>query len=425
MGWKGIRQKKFWRLLLLGLFACLSILVLSVFVYREIQLDYSWLDFKHDDNPDDRCDCEKIIKGDEEEVEQAKLLSITKAFKNQTRISDDQYINLTRNCERFRMTRKYLPFSLSEEEEAYPLAYSIVVHHKVQNFERLLRAIYAPQNFYCIHVDTKSPESTRKAIDAIVSCFDNVFVANKLVKVVYASWSRVQADLNCMKELYYLNKNWKYFINLCGQDFPMKTNLEIVRALKKLKGGNSMETEAMPLGKEYRWKKRHIVNDGIVQTTNEDKEPPPHGIKIFSGGAYMVVSRDFTRFVLEDPKVQDLIKWSVDTYSPDEFLWATLQRMPGVPGFIRGHPKFDVSDMNSISRLVKWMYHEGALDAVYPPCQGIHVRAICVYGVGDLGWMLEQNHLFANKFDTEFDPIAIRCLEEYLRHRALQKQDKL
>lgn len=42
---------------------------------------------------------------------------------------------------------------------------------------------------------------------------------------------------------------------------------------------------------------------------------------------------------------------------------------------------------------------------------------MCVYGAGDLQWMLQQHHLFANKFDT--DPIAIRCLEEHLKRKAL------
>lgn len=422
MGLKKVTQKKFQRLLLAGVVTCLLMLLLSAVVYKEILLDYSWLELGDDQAPEDTCDCKKIIQGDDEEIERAKLLAITKTFKSKTRIADEQFVELTKDCEKFRITRKYLPFALSEEEEAFPLAYSIVVHHKVQNFEQLLRSIYSPQNFYCIHMDKKSSNSTQTAIIAIASCFDNVFIASKLETVVYAGWTRVQADLNCMKDLYQNSSHWKYFINLCGQDFPLKTNLETVRALKRLGGRNSLETEAMPSTKEYRWKKQHIVKDGQIQNTNKDKDPPPNGIKMFSGGAYIVVSREFVGFVLEDPRARELLSWSLDTYSPDEFLWATLQRLPGVPGFIRPHSKYDKTDMNSIARLIKWAYHEGSLEAVYPPCQGIHIRAICVYGVGDLQWMLEYSHLFANKFDTEFDPIAMQCLEQYLRHKALQMQ---
>ncbi|XP_027023271.1 beta-1,3-galactosyl-O-glycosyl-glycoprotein beta-1,6-N-acetylglucosaminyltransferase-like [Tachysurus fulvidraco] len=414
------RQRGCKKLLLSGAWLCALILFISLIVHKKPKVHYRSLMFRNDETPEDECDCDKILQGDPDEIKHAKILTITKNFMNITQITDEQYVKQTEDCETFLRTRKYITFPMSVEEEAFPVAYSIVVHHKVQNFERLLRSIYSPQNLYCIHVDKKASQSTTKAIHAIVSCIENVFLASQIEEVVYASWSRVQADINCMKDLYQVSSRWKYFINLCGQDFPIKTNLEIVHALKALAGANSLETEITPPNKMYRWKKRHQLINGIIQTTSQDKSLPPFGTKIFTGGAYIVVSRDFVRYVLEDSKAQVLMSWLNDTYSPDEIIWATLQRIPGVPGFIRAHPKYDITDIYSISRIIKWAAHEGALDAVYPACQGIHIRTVCVYGVGDLQWLLKQRHLFANKFDTDFDPIAIRCLEKYLRHKALK-----
>ncbi|XP_058245458.1 beta-1,3-galactosyl-O-glycosyl-glycoprotein beta-1,6-N-acetylglucosaminyltransferase-like [Hemibagrus wyckioides] len=417
----GTTRRRFWRLLLSGSWLCVVVLMVFRIVQENAKITYRSLMFSNDESPEDECDCNKIIQGDRDELRCAQIQTLTKSFRNITRITDEQYIKQTEDCENFRKTRKYLPFPLSVEEKAFPVAYSIVIHHKVQNFERLLRAIYSPQNFYCVHVDKKAPESTRKAISSIVSCFNNVFLASKTEAVVYASWSRVQADINCMKDLYQISSSWKYFINLCGQDFPIKTNLEIVHALKALRGANSLETQTTPDIKGYRWKISYKVRHGTIWKTNQAKSPPPFGLKVFSGNTYIVVSRDFVRYVLENPKAQVLISWINDTYSPDEFLWATMQRMPGVPGFLRAHSKFDVTDIYSISRLIKWQGHEGAFDELYPACQGIHIRGVCVFGVGDLQWILEQHHLFANKFDTDFDPVAIRCLEKYLRHKALKK----
>lgn len=135
----------------------------------------------------------------------------------------------------------------------------------MQNFERLLRAIYAPQNIYCVHVDKKSKPSFQSAIMAITSCFPNVFMVSHAVDVVYAGWSRVQADLNCMADLYNASTKWKYFINLCGQDFPLKTNLEIVRMLSSLRGGNSMPSETMLERQKWRVSKVHQIVDGRLQ----------------------------------------------------------------------------------------------------------------------------------------------------------------
>ena len=85
------------------------------------------------------------------------------------------------------------------------------------------------------------------------------------VDVVYAAWSRVQADLNCMADLYNSSTQWKYIINLCGQDFPLKTNLEIVRTLRSLRGGNSLESEEMPGYKVGRVRNAHKIIDGRIE----------------------------------------------------------------------------------------------------------------------------------------------------------------
>ena len=45
---------------------------------------------------------------------------------------------------------------------------------------------------------------------------------------------------------------WKYVLNLCGQDFPLKTNLDIVRILKSFHGYNNMETFTVPEHKKKR-----------------------------------------------------------------------------------------------------------------------------------------------------------------------------
>ena len=42
---------------------------------------------------------------------------------------------------------------MTAEEEAFPIAYSLLMHKEVEQAERLLRAIYRPQNSYCIHID--------------------------------------------------------------------------------------------------------------------------------------------------------------------------------------------------------------------------------------------------------------------------------
>ncbi|RVE71845.1 hypothetical protein OJAV_G00055720 [Oryzias javanicus] len=349
------------------------------------------------------------------------LDSFLKSRERKSLLSEEFYLNATKDCPAFIEKRGFITQPLSEEEKHFPIAYSMVIHEKIEMFERLLRAIYAPQNVYCVHVDLKSPPKYLTAVKSIVSCFPNVFIASKLEGVVYASWFRVQADLNCMKDLLNSDVPWKYLLNTCGTDFPIKTNREMVSALKLLNGKNSMESEVTNSYKKGRWEYHHNITSTSVIRTDVKKSPPPISSPMYSGNAYFIVSRAFVKHLMKDEEAQRLVEWEKDTYSPDEHLWATLQRMPSVPGSLPANSKYDTSDMLAFARVVKWSYLSGDVrkGAPYSPCTGTYRRAVCVYGVGDLLWLLQRHHLFANKFDPEVDDVAIRCMESILRSKAL------
>uniref|UniRef100_A0AAY4EFT0 Beta-1,3-galactosyl-O-glycosyl-glycoprotein beta-1,6-N-acetylglucosaminyltransferase 3 n=1 Tax=Denticeps clupeoides TaxID=299321 RepID=A0AAY4EFT0_9TELE len=370
------------------------------------------------DHPGDLLACSAIIRGDSDGLEHKHLSRLLQKRIKQNVLSESFYLNKTRDCDTYIRDRGFLTAAMSKEEKDFPIAFSMVVHENIEMFERLLRAIYMPQNVYCVHVDQKSPEGFTKAVRAIVSCLPNVFVARKLERVVYASWSRVQADINCMEDLLKSRVQWRYLLNTCGTDFPIKSNAEMVRTLKVLNGKNSMESEKTPDGKKGRWQYHHNVTNSVTRT-DVKKSPPPISSPMFSGNAYFVVTREFVENLFQSQEVQGLMEWEKDTYSPDEHLWATLQRMPGVPGSNPPNGKYEASDMNAVARLVKWAYLEGDVNngATYPPCTGTHRRAVCVYGAGDLSWILKHHHLFANKFDPKVDDVAIKCLETYLRYK--------
>ncbi|NXC03921.1 GCNT3 acetylglucosaminyltransferase, partial [Orthonyx spaldingii] len=369
--------------------------------------------------PSRRINCSRIARGDQKAIEEAQLSNLEVANRKASP-TPGVYLNMTRDCKAFKESRRYIEFPLSQEEEEFPIAYSMVVHYKIDMFERLLRSVYAPQNVYCVHVDGKSSPAFQEAVRAIAACFPNVFIASRLESVVYASWSRLQADLNCMQDLLESPVPWRYLINTCGTDFPIKTNAEIVRALQLLQGQNNVESERPTAAKRQRWEFHYEVGKTIFRTAQK-KEPPPHSYPMFTGSAYIVVTRSFVQHIFEDPTAQKLLEWSKDAYSPDEHVWATLNRMPGVPGGTPYSNKFELTDMNALPRLVKWQFMEGDITkgAPYPPCTGRYQRAVCIYGVGDVPWMLRQHHLLANKFDPDMDDAAVQCLEQYLRHKAL------
>jgi len=104
-----------------------------------------------------------------------------------------------------------------QEEKEYPIAYSIVAHQNAQQIMFLLSQIYAPHNAYCVHLDAKSPLALFEALKNLQNCFPNVRLTPNREFVVYASFSRLQADINCMEDLLRTSVPWKHLINLSGQ----------------------------------------------------------------------------------------------------------------------------------------------------------------------------------------------------------------
>ncbi|KAM4634056.1 beta-1,3-galactosyl-O-glycosyl-glycoprotein beta-1,6-N-acetylglucosaminyltransferase 4-like [Polymixia lowei] len=360
-------------------------------------------------------DCSAIY--DLDPVELGKSLVIRRT--NVVEENDESLIKLTSNCPWFIKSRGYGATCVSEEEKDFPLAYSLVVHKSAWMVERLIRALYSPNNIYCIHYDQKSSAQFISAMEGLAHCLPNVFIASKQESVIYASISRLKADLNCLSDLIRSDVKWKYVINLCGQDFPLRSNMELLSELKKLNGANMLETSRPTEVKKERFSFRYELSDAnfeyqkLPQKTHQTKNPPPHGIEMFTGNAYFVLSREFVMYINSEPLVKDFLAWSEDTYSPDEHFWATLVRVPGVPGEVpRSQP--DITDLMSKTRLVKWQYLEGLL---YPPCTGTHIRSVCIYGAAELRWLLNYGHWFANKLDLKVDPILIQCLEEKLKDK--------
>lgn len=359
-------------------------------------------------------DCSAIHDMDPVEIGKALVLR-----KKVVEERDESLVHLTSNCDVFLESRGYKDVCVSQEEENFPLAYSLVVHKDAWMVERVIKALYSPSNIFCIHYDGKSSEEFRSAMEGLAQCLPNVFISTKRESVLYASITRLKADLHCMSDLLKSDVQWKYIINLCGQDFPLRTNIELVSELTRLKGGNMLESCRPSPAKRERYEYRYEIKDATFEyqklpvRTDQKKEPPPHGMEMFTGNAYFILSRKFVEFMETSDVVKDFLSWSEDTYSPDEHFWATLARLPGVPGEIpRSQP--DITDLMSKTRLVKWSYLE---ESVYPPCTGQHVRSVCIYGLAEMRWLLNYGHWFANKFDPKVDPIIIQCLEENLQKK--------
>lgn len=179
-------------------------------------------------------DCQSLFRGNMRSINRLKM------YQSHVNMTESQLTDMTKNCTRFIAGRSYLTKPQDSVEQQFPLAFSIIMYNQVTMVERMLRAIYRPQNYYCIHVDHKAEHEIYDTMISIAKCFSNVVLSSRRVAVKWGSFSLLDANLACMEELLKY-PDWKYFINLTGHEYPLRTNYELVRILQALNGSNSIE----------------------------------------------------------------------------------------------------------------------------------------------------------------------------------------
>ncbi|KAK6175506.1 hypothetical protein SNE40_013959 [Patella caerulea] len=319
--------------------------------------------------------------------------------------------NITKNCQLFRQINGYDDKAVTKEEEEFPLAFGIRIHTSPHQAEQLLRMIYRPQNFYCFHVDYRSHINVFESMNSIANCFTNVVVLSN-ISTIYSSIRLVEADLLCMKEALKSGIKWKYYMNMAGQEIPIKTNLEIVRICQLLDGLNDISTHHPSMN---RLMYHHKLEKTGPNKTNVTKQPFDGNITFRKGSAYGMLCRDFVHFAVNSNIAKKLLEYLADTYAPEETFMSTLNYIPGTPG----GSNFSIAHRTRtfLSRAMIWHW-----DRV--KCSGRYRRSVCVFNNGALPWLAEQPQVILNKVDANYDQIIIDCLEEYL-HNKTQKAELL
>ncbi|KAK6183819.1 hypothetical protein SNE40_006414 [Patella caerulea] len=350
---------------------------------------------------ENKINCKKLI---ENETPMTQIIPV-----NVSRICN--LTKITENCQLFRHINGYDDKVITQLEEDFPLAFGIRLYNSPEQVEQLLRIIYRPHNFYCIHVDTGSDKSIFNSLKAVARCFENVVVLSK-IRTVYSSIRLVEADLLCMKEALKSSVQWKYFLNMAGEEVPLKTNLEIVQICQLLKGRNEIESEPAPYFAKRRMKWGYNLTEFEMIRTNVLKKPFTGNVRLRKGCAYGTFARRFVQFVLNNDKANDFFEFLKDTYAPEEVFFSTLNSVGGAPG------GYNITIRNShrdfLSRTILWQWNRHIM------CPGKYRRTVCVFNNKALPWLVKQPELIANKMDGDYDQVVIDCMEEYLRNKTLQ-----
>jgi hypothetical protein len=273
------------------------------------------------------------------------------------------------------------------------IAYFILVHRYPEQFKRMFRAIYAPGNSYVVHVDKSSGPALQADVRAFLAPYQGVdMLASR--KALWGGYSLVDAELRGMARLLEMDAGWSHYINLSGQDFPLKSQAYARDFLAARPGRQFIrfadQAQARPDTME-RVGYYAVEAAGRMFRTGVSRNYLP-GAKPWIGTQWKAVTRAFCDFVCHDAQAQRFKVFYRKSFIPDEGFFQSVMLNT------RGHGEIVNDDL----RTIDWV----------PDGKG-ELRPH-IFAAADALRLKFSPDLFARKFDASEDADILDILEAHL-----------
>jgi hypothetical protein len=186
------------------------------------------------------------------------------------------------------------------------IAYFILLHHKVRQFEWLFSALYNHTDLFAIHVDKKSSRAIYQHVTSLADGSPNMYFFPR-DSITWGGWSIDRVTLRAIRVLLGLDEEWEYFINLSGQDYPIQPVDEIRNTLSKAPSLNHLEAytissrpqrEQAHLRQRMRWR-CFEVGGRLIRTPIPNAAPRNLHVE-WKGSGWYALSRDFCEWIAAD-----------------------------------------------------------------------------------------------------------------------------
>lgn len=260
------------------------------------------------------------------------------------------------------------------------LAYLIMLHDRPAQAMRLLRAIYRPEHRYLVHVDRRAGRRVTGPVDEAIAARPNVRRMRSRM-CTYQGWGAVATQLAGIRDA--LEHDWRYFINLSAQDYPLRSQEEIASELAACGGCSLLDVvdQARDWPDSLDRLRPHIDFLGrLIRLPGPRRSPPgrPH-----AGGQWFILARDACEYLVSS-HTQSLRRFYRFTAVPDEsFIQTALVNSPLRASIVNGNRRFVEFD-------------------------GDRPRVLTL---GDVRRLQRSEALFARKFDLTLEVSALDYLD--------------
>ncbi|XP_071696342.1 beta-glucuronosyltransferase GlcAT14B-like [Rutidosis leptorrhynchoides] len=270
---------------------------------------------------------------------------------------------------------------------------------------RTLLALYHPNNRYVVHLDAESSPEERLELFQFVKNhpvflkFGNVVMITKANLITYRGPTMVANTLHAAAILLRQGGDWDWFINLSASDYPLVTQDDLLHTFSYLPRDLNFLDHTSKIGwKEGQRAKPVIVDPGLYMTKKSDvfwitqRRSVPTAFKLFTGSAWMVLSRPFIDFCIWgwDNLPRTVLMYYTNFISSPEGYFHTV---------VCNAQEFRNTTVNSDLHFISWDN---------PPKQHPHYLTI-----DHMQKMIDSNAPFARKFHRD-DPVLDRIDSELL-----------
>ncbi len=126
------------------------------------------------------------------------------------------------------------------------LAYIILTHKNHEQIIRLIQRLNTTHVKFFINVDKKATDEIYHHITKKFSNYPNVFFI-KRCRVYWGDFGMVEATLEGIKEIYRRHITFDYVVLLTGQDYPIKTNDQIINVLQEAGDKSCISFNTLPM----------------------------------------------------------------------------------------------------------------------------------------------------------------------------------
>jgi len=271
------------------------------------------------------------------------------------------------------------------------IGYLILVHRYPEQFKRLFRAIHDPVNQYVVHVDRNSGPALEQDIRDFLAPYPNAAVIESR-RALWGGYSLIDAELRGMARLLEMSDDWEVFINLSGQDFPLKSQTDIKAFLTLNRGKEFIRAlDQRQIRPDTLARIQNVafeLRDRILRTFV--RRPFLRGVTPYIGTQWMMVSRRFCQFVCHDRRADRFKAFYRNTFIADEGFFQTVMKNTDQHGRM----------INDDMRMIDWI-----------PDGDIKLRPR-TFTLADAPMLTASPDLFARKFDAEVDNGILTLLED-------------